>query len=495
LALAPLIAAPKGTVGGATAAGGGVVMASTKTMAAVAGAVLLAAGIGAAVVANRPAHDGAVVATAPDAAIATSKSDADKSKRAAPPTRTPRQRAAEDPAPVTTAEAPKARPTDETASQKLDRVRMSLDWREKQLFDGLAELADRTGVEIVVSAEAMDQGVRSFSVGSLHFEDVSAKTALKTLSKALGFEYVIEEPRVVIVPNGVTRDPAKPVTALPPWTPPTPVTVIGRIVDADGAIVVGAEIVQVRSSEQVVATTDVAGRYEVKLTKPLGSLEARAPGQVPSLAVSVDGQPGAQVTCDLATRGAASSVTVRVTSDPDGVAMAGAWVSLGSREDVKSTPADGRAAVDRRLFRSTDKAGVATFAAVRPGSSPVVVQVQGYERFEGTIESAAGKASPVFEVRLAKKPSLEERLKGKRVSLNAAGLRTTDILGYLNRVTGVVFVVDPALAETARNPSITLTVADRPLDELLRELCAQIGNAKYELREKDDAVWITIDKH
>jgi RNA polymerase sigma-70 factor (ECF subfamily) len=492
LALAPLIAAPRGSTV-AAAAKGGVVMASTKTMAAVAGAVLLAAGIGAAVVANRAAHDGAVVAAAPDAAVATSKSDADKSKRAAPPPRTPRQRAAEDPAPVTTAEAPKPRVLDETVSQKLDRVRISLDQHEMQVFDALAEFAARTGVEVAVSQEAEARGIRGVSM-SAQLEDVSGKAALKSFTRLSGLDYVIEEPRVVIVPKGVTRDPAKPLITLPPWTPPTPVTVVGRVTDADGVAVVGAEVVQIRSSEQVVATTDVAGRYEVKLTKPLGSLEAHAPGQLPSLAVSVDGQPGSQVTCDLATRGVAGSVSVHVATDADGAAVAKTLVSLGSRQDLKATLPDGRPAVQRALLRYTDEKGVATFAAVSPGSSAVVVQVPGYERFEGTIEAVAGKASPVLEVRLVKKPSLEERLKGKRASLNSPGLRLSDILGYLHTLTGVVFVVDPALAETLGGRTITLTVTDRPLDELLRELCAQIGNAKYELREKDDAVWITVDK-
>jgi len=476
LALAPLIAAPKGTGAGATAAGGGVVMASTKTMAAVAGALLLV-GIGAVVVPKWTSDAPRDVASAPPAQPAKPIDDASTRTPASTP-RVQRPRA-KDEAPAPAPAEPKARETEETVSQKLDRVRISLDQNSMQVLDALAEFAARAGVEVAISEEADARGIRGVSTSS-HLEDVSGKTALKTMTKLLGFDYVIEEPRVVIVPKGVSRNPAKPLIVLPPWTPPTPITVVGRVTDADGSVVVGAEVVHVRGGERVVATTDIAGRFEVKLTKPYGSLQARAPWQLASLVVAVTGEPAAQTTLDLATRGRAGALVVRV--DAGGSPLDRTPVTLAPLP-AGAPPGAGV------LF--TDGKGVATFQGVAPGDATATVKQPGFETVTANAVVEAGKAVEVA-IHLVKKAPLSERIDKARVTVNVTEMSVHDVVSYFMRVTNVNIVLSPALMETSPR-KIALNLSDVSLTQALNDLCTQIG-ATFETRDDKDVVWIVPAK-
>jgi len=492
MALAPLIAAPKGTGAGATAAGGGVVMASTKTIAAVAGALLLV-GIGAFVASKRTSSAPKDVAAAPEDSPSPPKPDAEKGPRLAPP-RVQRPRATQE-APPANAEEPKPRAPTETVQQRLAKVSISGDWHQVTILQMLAELASKTGVEIVLSAEVDEffKGHARDLTMEMSLEGPPADQVLALVADVKGFAWTVEEPRVVIVPKDGKRDPTKPVVALPPWTPPPPITVVGRVTDADGVVVVGAQVDQIVNGDRIVATTDIAGRYEVKLTKPYGSLEAHAPFQLASLAVSVAGEPGAQVTCDLATRGAAGSATVRVT-DADGKPLQNVWVLVDPHYETESKPAKRPTSVVRDLRGLTNKEGVATFPAVAPGSTPVVVEQRGFEPVRAAIEVAAGKATPQIELKLVKKQSLAERLAGMRITFHFAGANPGEVVRFINDSKQLNIVLDPALAMTLRDRSISLSVDDRPIDETLRALCHEIGDAKIVVSEKSDVVFITADK-
>src|SRR6185503_4443507 len=122
--------------------------------------------------------------------------------------------------------------------------------------------------------------------------------------------------------------------AIPKWIPPPPLTVIGRVVDANGAAVPGAEIWRVPRYGQAASTADIAGRFEVKLTKPWASLQARAVGHLASIALPVNGTPGGQTTLELALCGPAVPVTVHVVSATDATALSDAVVRIGDSADT-----------------------------------------------------------------------------------------------------------------------------------------------------------------
>jgi hypothetical protein len=244
------------------------------------------------------------------------------------------------------------------------------------------------------------------------------------------------------------------------------------------------------SVTKVVATTDIAGRYEVKLTKPFGSLEAHATGQLPSLAVSVDGQPGAQVTLDLATRGAAGSLTVRVSSDAG--PLSGVVVAVGLRQDVRVDLPDGRAAVQRARWALTDAQGAATFAGVDVGEVSVSAKLRHYEAVERKVAVEAGQAKEV-DVHLVKAPPLEERLASKHVTFNFTNAHPAEIVQFINETAALNVVIDPAFAMTLRDRSVTLSSANLTLADALRAVCNEMG-ATYKVREEQDVVWITAAK-
>jgi RNA polymerase sigma-70 factor (ECF subfamily) len=496
LALAPLIDWPRAPGLGASAAGGGVVMASTsKAVAVVAGFVLLI-GVGAVVAPRWTSRNEPGVAAAPESAPVAGKPPATPAKPAPPP-RVQRPRATQDAKEAAPAEE-NARVPAETVRERLERVKVAITCRRTPARDAFAELASKCGVEIFLSAEvdALLGARPSDSTMDMQFDqEIVAKQLLDLFVTVKGFAWTVEEPRVVLVPKDGKRDPSKALIALialPPWTPPTPITVVGRVTDEAGVVVVGAEVWHVSGGARPVATTDVAGRYEVKLLQPYGSLEARAPFQLASLCVSVTGEPAAQVTCDLTTRGAAGAASVRVT-DADGNPMPTTWVYVGRRDDLTTKLPDGRTTQVRALQGLTDKNGVATFPAVPPGASPVVVEPRGFVPFQGTVEIVASKTAPQLDVKLAKKSPLSERLAAQRISFTFSGARPAEVVRFVNTVAQLNVILDPALQSKLDAATVSLSATDRPLDEALRAFCGQIG-AKLVVRDKEDIVWITTDK-
>src|SRR5262245_24107299 len=275
LALVPLIGAPRVTGGASAAATGGAIVATKATWAAI--GVVVAAG--AAGVFALKSGDDAKAPTAPETASAPTAPPV----KASAPVAVPRVRAAEPeekPAPAAPAPAAPQEPKEkeETAAARLRRVKVTLDWDHTTIYEALADLSAKCGVPIVVAAEtaemwsktrATDPGQPTIDRLQLDIA-VSASQALDLLTQLKGLAYVIEEPRVVIVPMGVTRDPSKPV--VDPATLPAPpkLTVVGRVVDANGVVVPGAKIMRVPGTEEPVATADVAGRFELQLARPYG---------------------------------------------------------------------------------------------------------------------------------------------------------------------------------------------------------------------------------
>src|SRR5262245_46223596 len=150
LALVPLLGAPRVT-GGASAAGtGGAIVATKATWAAI--GVVVAAG--AAGVFALKSGDGAKAPPAAETAFAP----------AAPPVKpgapvsVPRVRATEpEEKPAAAQPAPAAaQETKETAAERLKRVKVTIDWNRIPLYEALADLSGKCGVDIVVSAEVAE---------------------------------------------------------------------------------------------------------------------------------------------------------------------------------------------------------------------------------------------------------------------------------------------------------------------------------------------------
>jgi hypothetical protein len=345
-------------------------------------------------------------------------------------------------------------------------------------------------VPIVLSAEAAELLAKVPRGVGFSFETRKPGTALlDTLTRSFRLGYVIEQDRVVLTPPDKKWDATRPVVVAPRPAPVADVVVLGRVIDAEGRIVVGAEIVQVLCEDIRRGVTDVAGRYEIRLRRPLGMVEARAAGQATSLAVPVKAEPGAQFTADLTLRGAAGVLRVKTTSDTGPVA--GVTVVLGA-DKGGARPIAGQP-VQRQLDGRTDDAGVAVFDGLPAGTVAVGTYAEGFEHAAVTADVVAGQAVEVA-LKLARPGSIKDRLTSTHVSAKLKDTPVSDALEYLHRVSNVNIVIDPALADRTRVRAVTLDVRDVPVAEALDALCREIGGAKYEVRQEQNCVWITVDK-
>jgi RNA polymerase sigma-70 factor (ECF subfamily) len=492
LALAPLLVAPRVT-GGASAAGtGGAIVATKATWAAI-GLVVAA---GAAGVFALKSGDDPKAPPAKDTASAPAAPPA----KASAPVAVPRVRAAEPEEKPAAAQPVPAAPKEpeETAAERLKRVKITIDWNRTPIYEALADLKAKSGVDIVVSAEVAEKFAKyadEADIERLQLDQaVPAGQALALLTQLKGLAYVIEEPRVVIVPMGVTRDASKPVVDLATLTSVPKLTVVGRVIDANGAAVPGAQIVRYPGTSEPVATADVAGRFELQLAKPYGSLEAHAPGQIPSFTISVTGEPGAQVTLELATRGAGGSVTVHVVADADGTPLASAMVVVGPNRDIRAQLPDGRTTIDRARVLYTDEKRVLTFDGIAPGHVTVTARLRGYADAVAEADVVAGKTADVT-LRLAVKPPIAERLKTQRISFNFQAASLRDVVNFLNQAKQLSIVVDPSVVERAGGyPNVSLELKDVSVAESLDAICRALGGFEWVIDEKSDVVLIRAPK-
>jgi hypothetical protein len=375
------------------------------------------------------------------------------------------------PKPAAPKAAPQADPA-EAVREKLQGCRMSVDWRETPLFDALAEIAAKSGVEIVVAAEVASQYAvhpDDSKIEMLHLDQaVQANQILDLVTQLRGLNWKAEESRVVIVPADGQRDASKPVVGLPKWTPPAPISVSGHVSDAKGAPVAGAEIVNI-SDGKTVATTDGGGAFTLSLTVPYGGIQARARGHVRSAETPVEGKAGSQVTVDLALRGPSGALVVRVRSDAGPVA--GAKVAV--RNSVEAADVSPQEIV-------TDADGTATFTDVAPGAARIDVALAGYtvETPGAPADVVAGKSADV-NVHVVKKPPLEAQLDQLRVSFNFQGATFGDVVKFLNDAKQLSIVIDPAIAQELDEVGVTLKLEDVSMTTALRTLCKVGGNLTY----------------
>ncbi len=486
LALAPLVGLPRASPVGASAAGGGVVMASTKTVAAVVAAVMLA-GIGAAVVASRSTpREEKDVAAAP-------RADVEKPKAVPRPPRGQRPQARE--------EAPSSAPTDAakptvelgpmgTDRSVAERLGDRVDCLELVVETAFGRLAEETHVPIVLSAEAAELLAKiPRGVGRSVEARRPGAELLDSVTRGFGLSYVVEKDRVVVTPPDKKWDSTRPVVVAPRPAPVADVVVLGRVTDAEGRTVVGAEILQVLGEDIRRGVTDIAGRYEIRLHRPLGMVEARAAGHATSLAVPVNAEPGAQFTADLTLRGAAGVLRVKAVSDTGPIA--GATVLLGA-DDGRARRVAGRP-VQRQLSGRTDDAGVAVFDGLPAGTVAVAAFAEGFDHVAGTVDVVAGQAVEVA-MKFVRPGSIKDRLTSMHVSAKFKDTPVSDVLGYLHAISRINVVIDPALADRTQRVAVTFEIQDRPLADALDALCREIGGAKYEVRQEQNIVWITVDK-
>ncbi len=468
-------------------------MASTAKTAAVAGAVLLLIGLGAAAV-LRSRDSGAVeIAEAPPSEPApTAKATAGVERRTP---RAPRSRAVEtSPAPKEESASPKEQPAAaaETAAPRLARVKLCVDLKDDALGDVLVDLAERSGVEIVLSAEAAESPGAADAIERLELDHpVPAKQVLDLLTTFRGLRWTIEEPRVVIVVPGARRDPARPLVAPRRSSNGQPTVVSGRVTDPSGNPVPQAEIVQFHTQARL-AVTGADGRFEFQVRRPYGSIEARADGVVSSSRSRVNAKPGEAVTVDLAVGGPAGTLTVRVVSDAG--PAAGASVSVRAKPDSAAPRAPGTVGGADAVYTATcDETGTATLSGLPVGDVQVAATCPG-------LESAAVPAAVAFrsrtdvEVRLAAKTTLSQRLAQKRITFDFAGAAAAEVVAFINDGAGLSVVIDPALAPKLEGRGVTLAVRDEPVAEALRRLCEQIGGVELVVNDAADVVFIRAVK-
>jgi hypothetical protein len=456
-------------------------MASTTKSAAVIAALLLLAGLGAVFVPRWTAPDEKAVADAPatpasEGAVATTRAPRARAHDAASP--------AVDATPTSQAEAAAPAPQRSVEERLRDRVE-PLEIAPDNAF---GRLADETHVPIVLSAEAAQLLAKvPRGIGTTFLVRRPGADMLDSVTKTFGLGYVVEKDRVVVTPPDKKWDATQPVVVIPRPAPVADVVVLGTVTDAEGRIVVGAEIFQVLGEDIRRGVTDIAGRYEIRLRRPLGMVEARATGQATSLAVTVTAAPGAQFVADLALRGPSGSLTVRASTDAG--PAPGVTVVLGPVEDAPVKLANGSAAVERALDAVTDAAGAVVFDGLPPGTISARAYLKGSNAATGKADVVAGKSTDLV-LKFVTLAPVKDRLASTHVSARFKDTRVADAAHYFNAVSKITIVIDPALAERTQELAVTIDIQDRPLAEALDALCREIGGAKYDVR--DEIVWITI---
>jgi hypothetical protein len=428
--------------------------------------------------------------TAPNEKAVANAPTTPTSEGAAATTRAPRARA-HDAAPPSIDATPTP-PAEAAASTPLrsaeERLRDRVEPLELGPDTAFGRLADETHVPIVLSAEAAQLLAKvPRGIGTTFLVRRPGADMLESVTKTFGLGYVVEKDRVVVTPPDKKWDPTQPVVVIPRPAPVADVIVLGTVTDAEGRIVVGAEIVQVLGEDIRRGVTDIAGRYEIRLRRPLGMVEARAASQATSLAVPVKAAPGAQFVADLALRGPSGSLTVRVSTDAG--PAPGVTVVLGSGEDAPVKLANGSAVVQRALDAVTDAAGAVVFDGLPPGTLSARAYLKGSDAATGKAEVVAGKSTELL-LKFVKLASVKDRLASTHVSARFKDTRVADAAHYFNAVSKITIVIDPALAERTQELAVTIDIQDRPLAEALDALCREIGGAKYDVR--DEIVWITI---
>jgi len=210
---------------------------------------------------------------------------------------------------------------------------------------------------------------------------------------------------------------------------PVGVTLRGRVLDPEGGTVAGATVYLSSHGNTEegcpVATSDVAGEFEVRDVSDQRYLSARAPGYAPSDQVYAKGTEGSEIRLDLVLRGPGGAVA-GVVFAPDGRAVMGARVVLtGLIPEGWQTPDDGRWREESPLPIALRTEGEGRFFSDRIGAGPVRVQVR-TEEFVPWDQSVSVRPAGLTEVEI----QLEEGATLVGVVRHADGTPATEASVY-----------------------------------------------------------------
>lgn len=212
---------------------------------------------------------------------------------------------------------------------------------------------------------------------------------------------------------------------------PGGVDVLGRVVDARGAPVAGAEVWLSETTDvervgrrhgaaqpiergAVVATTDDRGRFLLSSVRVDQHLGARKAGHAPSVLVRPHGAPGDECELELVLPGAEGRLRGRVL-DPAGRPVTGARVCAGDpRAGSDVVLADGRGTHGPSVrTTTTDADGEFALDALTPGPTPLEVSRSGLAVHRSAREAGSGPAEPI-EIRMQPTPRLAGRVLDER---------------------------------------------------------------------------------
>lgn len=408
-------------------------------------------------------------------------------ERAAAPT--------EEPSPPLASPVPAPRVADaprRTAAERLADPVEPIEFVDAPLPEALGRLGAETGVRIVLAKEVATRIAAKPPTVHLSFEgSLPGRTLVELAARTQGFDLEIEDDRVVVVPADGARDRTLEVVVVPEPSAAIPAVLVrGTVSDVGGAAVAGASIVRTADG-RVVATSDPAGRFELRCRRPLPTVEARAEGRVASAARAVvlesGASPGVAQALDLVVGAASGSVVVRVTAD--GKPVAGAAVTVGEATADPNVLRGESVTIRRALARFTDDGGRATFEDVPPGDVPVVVRHPGSVDASQKARVVAGERTEVV-VALVASPSLRRRLDATRVSFEFRDAAVQDVVRFLAQVSGTRINLRSDAFETAVTSTVTLSAKDLPLSQALKDLCDAAPGLAYELDEESGVVLI-----
>lgn len=339
--------------GGVAPAAGGVAMAATGTK--VAAAVAVVAAVGAGVWWSR--RD--APPPAETAAVAPVEAPRAPPVERAPTARAERAVAEADATVAAPAAPPAAAEPERTAQERLNAVKMSVEWAGIGTLDALGAVSSRTEVGFVADSTLVDELAKGGSEVTLHMEEVSASTMVSVLCHLTGLEAGVEPHRVVIrrQRSGAPDEGSLvPIPAVPRGPDGKPARLTFRVVDENGVPVVGASIA-VAGSSNPVATTGPGGTTTVEKRLAPMKYVARMSGTVDSYVRVVEPSAPAEEQVEFRLRGRAARLRGTVRSAGGGP-VAGAWVSWHAAAEFdrsKDPMTDRPAQVDpRRILTAED---------------------------------------------------------------------------------------------------------------------------------------------
>lgn len=352
-------------------------------------------------------------------------------------------------------------------------------------------LADATGCDIAATrAAAAHLESRPRAAWCTLSGETSGDQALQLVANLCGVVWKVDGDRIVVQTADETVTASTTVVTVQRPAARPPAVVRGRVRDASGASVAGAEIVVHIGTPKVVASSGADGTFEIRRRGAYatweGYVSARAAGLVPSRAVRIDAAAPTPQSVDLVVRGPAGTLQVRSTAD--GAPAAGAVVTIGPESPQEIAIDGGGRAFELPAIATAGADGVATVHGLVPGATAFRVALAGFQ--SQTVEAVivAGEIARA-DVALAKRPSIAGRVRDARVALRVDDVPLRDVIAYLTRITRLNVIAHPDLGDRL-DRRVSLALTDEPLENVLRMLCDQAGDATFVVNETDGVVEI-----